>query len=159
MFCSKCGQEQASESVHFCSRCGFKSSAIEEGLAKRLITIAMYVVLTLCALAGWGSITAGPAYMQVRVIIAIIAAIGFYLLFSGDLTRIFNKLFSKSIEQEKQIAPASPQTALPPAHSIPVPFLGSHRVNTAEMVQPPSVTEQTTILLDRDDHQTGRRRA
>jgi hypothetical protein len=90
--------------------------------------------------------------MQVRVIITIIAAITFYLLFSGDLTHIFNKLFAQNIERNKQIAPASQETALPPAHSFPVTSLGSHRVNTAEMVQPPSVTEQTTILLDKNKH-------
>jgi hypothetical protein len=154
MFCSKCGQEQASESAHFCSRCGFKLGAIEEGFAKRLITMAMYLVLTICAIIGWGSITSGPGYMQVRVIITIIAAITFYLLFSGDLKHIFNKLFFQDIEQKKQIGPASQDSALPPAHSIHVPSLGSHRVNTAEMVQPPSVTEQTTILLDKNTHQT-----
>jgi hypothetical protein len=150
MFCSKCGQEQASESVHFCSRCGFKLSTNEEGLAKRLIMMAMYLVITICAIIGWGSITAGPGYMQFRVIITIIATITFYLLFSGDLTHIFNKLFSQGIEQKKQIAPVSQETALPPAHSIPVPSLGARRVNTAEMVQPPSVTEQTTTLLDKN---------
>ena len=152
MFCSKCGQEQASESVHFCSRCGFKLNTIEEGLAKRLILMAMYLVVTICAIVGWGSITAGPAYMQLRVIITIIAAITFYLLFSGDLTHIFNKLFSQHIERNKQVAPASQQTPLPPVHSVPVPSLVSHRVNTAEMMQPPSVTEQTTILLDKNKH-------
>jgi hypothetical protein len=152
MFCSKCGQEQASESVHFCSRCGFKLNTIEEGLVKRLILMAMYLVITICAIIGWGSITSGPAYMQLRVIITIIAAITFYLLFSGDLTHIFNKLFAQNIERNKQIAPASQETALPPAHSIPVTSLGSHRVNTAEMVQPPSVTEQKTILLDKNKH-------
>src|ERR1051326_2943236 len=113
MFCSKCGQEQASESVRFCSRCGFKLSAIEEGLARRLIIMAMYVVITICAITGWGSITAGPGYMQVRVIITIIAAITFYSLFSRDL----NRLLSQNIEQKKQIAPVNQESTLPPAHS------------------------------------------
>lgn len=152
MFCPKCGQEQASESVHFCSRCGAKLHAIEEGLAKRLIGMAMYFVLTICAIIGWGSITAGPGYMQIRVIITIIAAITFYFLFSKDLARIYNNLFSRNVEQEKQIAPAGRESALPPAHSIPVPSPGLHRVNTAELVQPPSVTEQTTTLLDKNKH-------
>jgi hypothetical protein len=152
MFCSQCGQQQASQSVRFCSRCGFKLNTIEAGLAKRLIMMAMYLVITICAIIGWGSITTGPAYMQVRVIITIIAAITFYLLFSGDLTHIFKKLFSQNIEQNKRIAPAREEAALPPAQSIAVPTLGSHRVNTAEMVQPRSVTEQTTILLDKKKH-------
>ena len=150
MFCPKCGQEQASESAHFCSRCGFKLNTLEEPLASRLIKMAMYLVLTICAITGWGSITAGPAYMQVRIIITLIAAMTFYLLFSRDLRHIFYKVFSQNIEQIKQVTPASRESALPPAQSIPVPTLGSHRVNTAEMVQPPSVTEETTRLLDRN---------
>ena len=150
MFCPKCGQEQASESVHFCSRCGFKLNIVEEGLAKRLIVMAMYLVLTICAIIGWGSITAGPGYMQIRIIITLIASMTFYLLFSRDLKHIFNQLFSQNNEQIKQVTPANQEFALPPAQSIPVPTLGAHRVNTAEMVQPPSVTEQTTILLDKN---------
>ena len=100
---------------------------------------------------GWGSITAGPGYMNVRVIITIIAAITFYLLFSRDLTDVFNKLSSKKIEEKKSLAAASQETALPPAVSMPLSSLGSRRVNTAEMV-PPSVTEHTTILLDKNKH-------
>ncbi|MCA1600185.1 MAG: zinc ribbon domain-containing protein [Acidobacteria bacterium] len=148
MYCPKCGQEQASESVRFCSRCGFKLNTVEEALAKRLIKMAMYLVLTICAISGWGSITTGPGYMGVRVIITLIAAITFYLLFSRDLKHIFYKLFSQYIEQIKQVRSASQESALPLAQTMPVPTLGSHRVNTAEMVQPPSVTEHTTRLLD-----------
>jgi hypothetical protein len=150
MFCPKCGQEQTSESVRFCSRCGFKLNTVGEALATRLIKIAMYLVLTVCAILGWGSITAGPNYMQVRVIITLIAAITFYLLFSRDLKHIFYTLFPQDIEQIKQVGPVSRESALPPAQSIPVPTPGAHRVNTADMVQPPSVTEQTTILLDKN---------
>jgi hypothetical protein len=144
MFCPKCGQEQASDSVHFCSRCGFKLNTAEETLAKDLIKMAMYLVLAMCAIIGWGS-----GYGEVRLIITLIAAITFYLLFSRNLKHIFHKLFSQNIEQLEQVTPASQESALPPAQSMPVPTLGSHRVNTAEMVQPPSVTEQTTTLLDK----------
>jgi hypothetical protein len=87
--------------------------------------------------------------MQVRVIITLIAAITFYLLFSHDLKHIFHQFFSQNIERIKQVTSASQESALPPAQSMPVP-IRSHRVNTAEMVQPPSVTEQTTILLDKN---------
>ena len=149
MFCTKCGQEQTSESVRFCSRCGFKFSSTEERLSKRLIMMAMYLVITTCAIIGWGSITAGPGYMQVRVLIALIAATTFYLLFSNDLMRIFSRLFAQNIQQVK-IAPASETSALRGAHGTARPPLGAHRVNTAEIVQPPSVTEQTTILLDKN---------
>jgi uncharacterized protein (DUF983 family) len=150
MFCPKCGQEQAAESARFCSRCGAKLNAVEEASARRLFKMAMYLVLTVCAIVGWGSVTAGPAYMQARVIITLMAAVTFYLLFSRDLKHIFYKLFSRNIEQVERATPAGQESALPPAQSIPVPTLGPHRVNTAEMVPPPSVTEQATILLDKN---------
>lgn len=150
MFCSKCGQEQASESVHFCSRCGFELKTIEEGPAKRLILMAMYLVITIGAIFGWGSITSGPGYMQVRIFITIVAAITFYLLFARDLMQIFNKLFAQGVERNKQISSGNQETALPPARNTGAQPLGSHRINTAEMVQPPSVTEHTTNLLDKN---------
>ena len=149
MFCPKCGQEQASESVRFCSRCGFKLNMDEEPQARSLIRMALFLVLAVCAIMGWASITAGPAYMQIRVITTLISVITFYLLFSRDLKHIFNKLFSQNTEQVKQFTPAFEKPVLPPAQSIPVSARGPHRVNTAEMVQPPSITEQTTTLLDK----------
>jgi hypothetical protein len=147
MFCPKCGQEQASESVRFCSRCGFRLNGFEEAITKRLIMMAMYLALTICAMAGWASITSGPGYMQVRVIITLIAAITFYLLFSSDLRRIFHKLYSQNIAQIKS---SSHESDLPSLQSATLPALGTHRVNTAEMAQPPSVTEGTTVLLDKN---------
>ena len=150
MFCSRCGQEQVSESVRFCSRCGFQLNAAEKMLAKPLLIMAMYLVMTICAIIGWGSITSGPQYMQVRIIITILAAINFYLLFSRDLKNIFNKLFSQSVEGKRRGALTDQEIALPRAQSIPMP-LRPRRVSTAEMVQPPSITEHTTVLLDRHD--------
>ena len=149
MFCTKCGQEQTSETVRFCSQCGFKFSGTDERLSKRLITMAMYLVLTICAIIGWGSMTAGPGYMQVRIVIILIAAITFYLLFSNDLMRIFRRLFARNIKELTQIASASQTSPLRGAHTTARLALGAHRVNTAEIVQPPSVTEQTTVLLDK----------
>ena len=149
MFCSKCGEEQASESVRFCSRCGFKLANVEESLTTLLIKIAMFLLLTVCAIFGWGSVTTGPSYMQVRLIITLIAALTFYLLFSRDLKHIFDKLFSHNIEPIKHLT-SNQKSSLPPSQSIPLPTLGARRVNTAEMLPPPSVTEQTTTLLDKN---------
>jgi uncharacterized protein (DUF983 family) len=149
MFCPKCGQEQASESVRFCSRCGFKLNIVDEPLAKRLVKITMFLVLAVCAIMGWASIASGPNYMQLRLITTLIAVITFYLLFSRDLKHIFHKLLSQDIEHIKQITAAGERAVLPPAQSIPVSALGPQRVNTAEMVPPPSITEQTTTRLDK----------
>jgi hypothetical protein len=40
--------------------------------------------------------------------------------------------------------------SLPEAHSIPASDFVASSVNTAEMLKPPSVTERTTNLLDKD---------
>lgn len=149
MFCSKCGQEQVSESARFCSRCGFELNSLAEGLAKRLVKMAMFLLLLICALMGWGSITSGPNYMQIRVIITLIAVFAFYLLFARDVKHIFTKFFSQDVEQTKQVPPANQKGALPLGQSIAI-SLESHRINTAEMVSPPSITEQTTMLLDKN---------
>jgi len=86
------------------------------------------------------------------------------IFFAGGLMRIlYAALFEKGVAQSKQYVPeyAPPVTpaqlnsgarvsALPPPQSIPVSDFTPHRMNTAELVQPPSVTENTTRLLDEE---------
>jgi hypothetical protein len=43
-------------------------------------------------------------------------------------------------------------SALPAPRGTPVPNFVPRRANTAELVQPPSITENTTKLLDEDKH-------
>jgi hypothetical protein len=143
MFCPKCGQEQVSESLRFCSRCGSKLDIAAADLLKRLLGMAMYLVLTAAAIFGWGALSAGPAYMQLRFLIMLLAVVAFYLLFAPDLKRLFQIMLSKNFERMKPIQ----ESPSPPA-------LAPHRVNTSEMLQPPSVTEQTTTLLDRSERST-----
>ena len=150
MFCTKCGQEQTSESARFCARCGFKFNGGDEPLTKRFLMMAMYLVITIFAIIGWGSITAGPGYMQVRVLITLISATAFYLLFFNDLVRAFRRLFAQNSQQVNPIAPASEPSAFRRSQRNTMPSVESHRINTAEIVPPPSVTEQTTILLDKN---------
>lgn len=46
-------------------------------------------------------------------------------------------------------------SALPPQQSVPAASFAPRRVNTAELVPPPSVTENTTRLLDEDKARRG----
>ncbi|HKQ53198.1 MAG TPA: zinc ribbon domain-containing protein [Pyrinomonadaceae bacterium] len=46
-------------------------------------------------------------------------------------------------------------SALPPQQSVPASSFAPRRVNTAELVPPPSVTENTTRLLDEDKIKRG----
>ncbi|MDQ3061412.1 MAG: hypothetical protein M3R14_00895 [Acidobacteriota bacterium] len=51
-------------------------------------------------------------------------------------------------ETDAQMETGKIPYSLPASHSIPVSDFSSRRVDTAEMIQPPSVTEHTTKLLD-----------
>lgn len=87
-----------------------------------------------------------------------------FVLFFNPLMRAAYKLFSEesaptpikdvisspaASRQVRKVSPAS-QVALPPTQSVPVTAMGTQRVQTAEIVQPPSVTEHTTNLLEKD---------
>jgi hypothetical protein len=84
-------------------------------------------------------------------------AIPFIVFFVGLVLMLYARLFSdKTTPKSKQVAQTSvidPTTArgsLPPAANIPMPDSGRQQVRTNELAQPPSVTENTTRLLDND---------
>jgi len=84
-------------------------------------------------------------------------------LFVGGLFRIFYALImeddtpqvdegasSYSAPAPQQFERSAPMSALPPASANPTaPWRA--RPNTSEIYQPPSITENTTRLLDKDD--------
>jgi hypothetical protein len=69
------------------------------------------------------------------------------IIFWTRLSGLFMKTFFDKDEVSEEIAPASRKTLLPAAESnvIEIP----KRVKTADMAQPPSVTEDTTSLLEK----------
>lgn len=93
------------------------------------------------------------------------------ITFIGGLIRIiYARLYEDDTPEMEPAAPhafaAAPApapfgararvSALPPQHSIPASdFALPRRANTAELVPPPSVTENTTRLLDEDKVQRG----
>ena len=52
--------------------------------------------------------------------------------------------------QQPAFGSVPPRSALPPAVNNPAPNIGRQQVRTNELVQPPSVTEHTTRLLDNE---------
>ena len=91
-----------------------------------------------------------------QIYVKIVAA--FFIL--AGLTRMFYPYVvgkgSGRKEQETLFYEADAQLetgklpySLSASHSIPVSDFNSRRLDTAEMVQPPSVTEHTTKLLDK----------
>jgi hypothetical protein len=104
------------------------------------------------------------SYQHSTASLEILVAISAVIFFAGGLMRIlYALLFESSAPGVKPDAaastsPATPAalgatpriSALPPAQSIPVPSFAPRRMNTAELAQPPSVTENTTRLLDEE---------
>ena len=88
-----------------------------------------------------------------RIFLAPVIAFVFTLLLSNRLAQMFQNLFSEGVVDANPVSQVRPTTrnppALAPAQSIPVDSITSQRLNTAEMVQPPSITEHTTTLLDK----------
>ena len=165
MYCPKCGQPQSNDEISFCSRSGFHLSKVkklvtpdsrntsDEPLTRRLVAMAMYILVALLAVTGWGP-WSGPQGTQFRSIAIVLSVLTFVLLFSCTIRQIAHQLLprnSKRADSAQLIEKVDSdirEPALPPARSMPVTGLNPQRVNTAEMVPPNSVTEHTTALLD-----------
>ncbi len=175
MYCPKCGQQQASGEVRFCSRCGFllegvsallasggmgpryiqpgpqllspRSKGVRQGAMLMLSTLFVVPVLAILIVA----ILDGPGE------IVGLAAI---FCFVGGLLRMLYALMMEDAYpqmENNQVAPYAPQfdrsmrnAALPPASVNATPSWRP-QPNTAELAHRPSVTENTTRLLDKDD--------
>ena len=104
------------------------------------------------------------SYQEQTTLLEVLVAISAVIFFAGGLMRILYAMLFESTTpglKSDTPAPASAPTpaqlstgtrvsALPPAQSIPVPNFTPRRMNTAELSQPPSVTENTTRLLDEE---------
>jgi hypothetical protein len=182
MYCPKCSQQQVSEAIRFCSRCGFQLDAVKSLLAenqnvlalpedepqpqltsarKRDILLGATIMLAgaiAIALLMVSTVSGTPLQAVIISLLLLWAAIVSVLLLSGHAVREVTKLFSKEASPVPPQAPdsfitrvsaAAHRQALPHAQGTPVSGVGSWRVNTAELAQPPSITEHTTNLLDK----------
>lgn len=171
MYCPNCGQQQISEEMRYCSRCGLALSGLAEWLATGRVPLKREE-------------ETGPAPLSPRR--KGIRRAAKLMFFSGVMFPIF-LVFSIAIEEPAPMffpflvffislvmmlyarlfsdknAPGSlqsaPQTAafdstspryLPPSNTVSMPHAGRHQVRTNELAQPPSVTDHTTRLLDNE---------
>src|SRR6266498_961786 len=181
MYCPQCGQQQVSEVVRFCPRCGFPLDGVvqlleyrgllpshqlpegEQKMSPRKRAIRQGGILLLSAaflvpiLGVLDSFARSSQFLDMLVAIAaIICFVG------GPLRMLFAALFEEGAPARTQIpapsyfrpvtqpARSTPNAALPPAAVNPGAGWRP-RPNTAELVQPPSVTENTTRLLDQEE--------
>jgi hypothetical protein len=177
MYCPRCGQQQASTEMRFCSRCGFALGGVTELLANdgvpgpggdepqeqtvsprrkgvskgvRIMLLGAVIVPLLGVLSNYNH---NP---KLELLVALSAV----LFFLGGFVRIlYALLFEQSARGKRLFTSDTPaalkadkrvNAALPPPQTIPASSFTPRRANTAELVPPPSVTENTTRLLDED---------
>lgn len=180
MFCPQCGQQQATGVIRFCSRCGFPldgviqllgtggmipvyrntgepvpASARRKGVKQggMLLLSGAVIVPLLGVMASFGN----SAFLEIlTAFAAIICFIG------GPLRMLYAAVFEEGAPSphrmygpppvaQSQFGPPMQHQALPPPPPVRTPSGWRSRPNTAELVTPPSVTENTTRLLEKED--------
>ncbi len=183
MYCPKCSQQQASDEVRFCSRCGFQLGVVKEllaqgatpamaepllppppppparGLSRRDVTVGALLMFVVGLVVVLFPDTTPPPIRdaQLLMLVGMFIALTLLINFIRPLLRAVNKLFGEENAAQPapapdlttRVSPATHRPALPPTRVVPAAAaFNSPRVNTAEMLQRPSVTEHTTNLLD-----------
>lgn len=183
MHCPQCGQQQIPGEVRFCSRCGLPLGGVSEllshggvlpkpepeterrisprrkGVQQGVMLIMLGIITTIL----FGILN---NYLDTpELLTALSAVIGFV---GGPLRILYALIFEQGAPPHYVVLPhysppntpahlnAPPrQAALPPSYGTPATAYGQ-RPHTAEMATPPSVTENTTRLLERDTDEAER---
>jgi hypothetical protein len=169
MFCPKCGQ-QSSDEVRFCPRCGLQLAGLAayvagneptqarpdpardiELTAKRLGTrrgakLMFFSIVLFPIFFGFCFIVDGPGplFVPFTVFLAGLVMLIYARLFGDELVRV------PQGASRRDLGAGANRPALGAAQFTPAPLFNQQRANTAEIYQPPSVTENTTKLLDKD---------
>jgi hypothetical protein len=180
MFCIRCGQQQATDALRFCSRCGFplegammllanggmlphylpvegeqKVSPRKKGVKQGALIFLLGVVLVPAfgVLYGWTDVNLFGFFTALAAVLCFLG---------GPLRMLFAALFEEGAPARQFVvpssyapppmppSPAARASALPPASVIPA-GQWRPRPQTAEILQPPSVTDHTTRLLEKSE--------
>ncbi|HSK72447.1 MAG TPA: zinc ribbon domain-containing protein [Pyrinomonadaceae bacterium] len=177
MYCPQCSQQQTSDGMRFCSRCGFPLDgvakliagggslpALEEEAGKTLSSprrrgvqqavILIFISILLIPLVD----VIGSPYHEALIFIFLLAGIlrALYALAFQE-GKVFKPRKRKESDAASQITANLSSYALPSSQPSTLNFRDP-RTRTAEMVESPdSVTENTTKLLDGQDNLNTRR--
>jgi zinc-ribbon domain len=174
MYCPRCGQQQISDEMKFCSRCGLPISGLPEWVAGGGVPSTSAAAKKVSARSPRRKgIRLGAKVMFISgvllpVLLALSLAIGeggpmivpVLIFFVGLTIMLYSRLFGEDIPsfesdlaQTSRLAAVLEASALPPASNIPIHNAGDFarpQVRTNELAQRPSITEHTTKLLDQE---------
>jgi hypothetical protein len=175
MYCPKCGQQQLSDEMRFCSRCGLALSGLAEWLASGTLPakrvdepqsaalsprrkgirragklmffsgVLIPVFLVISLIFDEG----GPMLFPFLVFFVSLAMMLYARLFSDNTAPVNDASLKHVAAQTSALPSSSKRGSLPPAANTPLPIAGRQQVRTNELAQP-SVTEHTTRLLDNE---------
>ncbi|PWT90258.1 MAG: hypothetical protein C5B55_10015 [Blastocatellia bacterium] len=111
------------------------------------------VILGMSSLLIYGRVKSTPTFIGVGLAFFLLLFVGRYLMrgLQNILKDESKPAVSKSLGTENQaprVTTGFDVPSLPAGQGAPVPLFGAHRVTTAEIVAPSSITEHTTSLLD-----------
>jgi hypothetical protein len=172
MYCLRCGQEQISDQMKFCSRCGLQLTGLAQWLASGGMPPPHHERPTSLTSPRRKGIRRGAKLMFLSAVLFPLVLVlslaidegapmivPILIFFISLVLMLYARLFSspspiKSQQVQTPGLNAIPQAgALPPASNIPMHGPGNlagQQVRTNELAHPPSVTEHTTKLLDQE---------
>lgn len=169
MYCPKCSQQQISEEVRFCSRCGFQLGIVSELLetdgvlqnysphsSQENPSLYRQIVSSIGAKLIFFAVALAPVAILLDK--EILLLIPFFLFFIGFMQIIYKLVFdvkpalptSKSAET-KNLSSNNQPLNLPAPDTKPIPILEIRKRDTSEMTPPPSVTDHTTKRLEKTE--------
>ena len=172
MYCPNCGQQQVSDEMRFCSRCGLALSGLTEWLAAggsptrpadndqvaldsprrkglrrgaklmffSLVLFSISLVVSLAIDEG------APMLLPCVLIFVSLVWMLYARLFIPKTKSVSPPVFQAPSVQSHTFGSNSARAPLTPATTMAIPPIS--QVKTNELAQPPSVTENTTRLLD-----------
>ncbi len=169
MHCPKCGHQQSSDKIRFCTKCGLEMSNVKNLLAPELrITkenrkseankarrqgmIMMFsgftLIIIFAALSEFFPLPKAFALLMLLFMVGGAFRMSMPSLFrNNDLAESDNDLPESDFEIDKLASGQVLEKSLPEAEYRPPVNFGKQNFDTNELVSPSSVTENTTKLL------------
>ena len=167
MFCPQCSQQRTSENIRFCSRCGFQLDAVAELIfndgilhnsskePQGKLSLFRESTYRVGAKLIFLSLVLLPVIFILSYVFDSPVPFIFPLLifFSGIAQLTYVRLFTEEVlpgirENESGMGFNKPAFSLHSSTATPISNIDFRRRDTGEMIQPPSVTEHTTKLLE-----------